>query len=603
MKILIDYNDVISSQRVVIRNIDTNEAFWTRFYLYISEYIPNTTIFFSKESIAFPWHLFLAYRASVNNFFKANDVEVALSDVAKVRLLNANDASYRKALTFAQRTKEEIINHLKRNNFNRTLTDNQLNNLIKISQLPAAATFSVPGAGKTTEALAYFFLNASDNNRLLVVAPKNAFGAWDEQLSDCMPLLNDHFYRLRGGESNISAILGQKPRFMIVTYEQFPTAKLLLTELLAEGNVFMFLDESHRIKGGRQGVRADAILDVAHLPCRKLVMSGTPMPQSVKDMIPQFSFLYPETRSDENNIIDLMKRVYVRTTKGQLGIEPVVHEVKRLPMPPLQRELYDTLKSETKRQLNTIIRDKSKQQLRKIGKCVLKVIEFTSNPALLASDFTYTFDRRVGELLSLSNGPKIDYVCKKARELAASGKKVIIWSCFVRNVELIAGRLSDIGADYIHGGVDAGSEEDFDTREGKIKKFHDDPNSMVLVANPAACSEGISLHKVCQNAIYLDRSFNATHYLQSEDRIHRLGLAPGVQPHVMIVECEDSIDQVISARLTQKIDRMAVALEDESLNVTPDAIDYLDDDMDEEDALTSDDAQAILDYFFGDNYA
>ena len=126
---------------------------------------------------------------------------------------------------------------------------------------------------------------------------------------------------------------------------------------------------------------------------------------------------------------------------------------------------------------------------------------------------------------------------------------------------------------------------------------------MVLVANPAACSEGISLHKVCQNAIYLDRSFNATHYLQSEDRIHRLGLAPGVQPHVEIVECEDSIDQVISARLTQKIDRMAVALEDESLNVTPDAIDYLDDDLDEEDALTSDDAQAIRDYFFGDNYA
>jgi hypothetical protein len=31
------------------------------------------------------------------------------------------------------------------------------------------------------------------------------------------------------------------------------------------------------------------------------------------------------------------------------------------------------------------------------------------------------------------------------------------------------------------------------------------------------------LHKVCQNAIYVDRTFNAAHFLQSEDRIHRLG--------------------------------------------------------------------------------
>ena len=602
MKILIDYSDVFLSQRVVIRNVEANDAFWTKFYLYVTEYIPNTTVLYSKESIAFPWHLFLAYRAIINTFSKAYGVEVLLTDLAKLHLRNANQSSYAKALTLINRTREDIITCLKTINFNRTLTDNQLNNLVKISQLPAAATFSVPGAGKTTEALAFFFLNASNNDRLLVVAPKNAFGAWDEQLSDCMPLLEDHFYRLRGGEANINTILGQRPRFMIVTYEQFPTAKLLLTELLAEGNVFMFLDESHRIKGGRQGVRADAILDVAHLPCRKLVMSGTPMPQSVKDLIPQFSFLYPETRSDENTIIELMKRIYVRTTKGQLGIEPVKHIVKRLQMPPLQRELYDTLKSETKRQLNTILHDNSKQRLRKIGKCVFKVIEFTSNPALLASDFSYTFDRRVGELLSLSNGPKIDYVCKRARELAAGGEKVIIWSCFVRNVELIAERLSDIGADYIHGGVDAGSEEDFDTREGKIKRFHDDPNSMVLVANPAACSEGISLHKVCHYAIYLDRSFNATHYLQSEDRIHRLGLAPGVIPYVEIVECEDSIDQVINARLSLKVDRMAEVLEDESLNITPDSVDFLDDEM-EEDTLTSEDAQAIINYFFGGTYA
>ena len=72
----------------------------------------------------------------------------------------------------------------------------------------------------------------------------------------------------------------------------------------------------------------------------------------------------------------------------------------------------------------------------------MKVMEFVSNPALLSNDMDYAFDRRVGALLLASDGTKIDYVCRRARELAAEGKKVIIWSSFVQNVELIA---SEIG--------------------------------------------------------------------------------------------------------------------------------------------------------------
>ena len=176
---------------------------------------------------------------------------------------------------------------------------------------------------------------------------------------------------------------------------------------------------------------------------------------------------------------------------------------------------------------------------------------------------------------------------------------MLIWSCFVRNVELIAFRLKDLGAEFIHGKVDAGDETELDTREGKIKRFHTDKNCMVLVANPAACSEGISLHKVCQNAIYLDRSFNAAHYLQSEDRIHRLGLPKDAQPTVEFVECENSIDQVVRERLAFKVKSMANALNDSSLKVDPNGFDYDDEDSDMNE-LNIDDAKAIIAYFFGE---
>ena len=74
-------------------------------------------------------------------------------------------------------------------------------------------------------------------------------------------------------------------------------------------------------------------------------------------------------------------------------------------------------------------------------------MQFVSNPALLARDVDYIFDKDLGDLLAKEDGPKITYACQRARELASEGKKVLIWSQFVENVELIADRLKDLGAD------------------------------------------------------------------------------------------------------------------------------------------------------------
>ena len=597
MDIRIDY--LTYTEQVNISNDSTDKAAWKSLYSFICDYLPMSVVSYSDWSITFPWRYFLSIKGFVGQYFSArhNQYRVVFTDNARSMLKTANDTSYNTALALNARSEAEIKAHLESIGFKRSLTINQLNNLKKISHHPGAATFSVPGAGKTTEALAFFFVNATDIDRLLVVAPKNAFSAWDEQLDACMGENYGKFVRLRGGEAAIQIALRTNPRFMLITYDQLSRVKNTIVSLLSSGNIYMFLDESHRIKGGKQIKRADAILEMAHLPKRKLIMSGTPMPQSPKDMVSQFSFLYPTKDVTDTTVIDLIQPIFVRTTKGQLGIPKLDHRVVQVPMTQLQREIYKTLKSEVRRQLNPVLSDSSRYELRRIGKCVMKVMEFVSNPSLLSNDMDYAFDRRVGALLLESDGPKIDYVCRRARQLAAEGKKVLIWSSFVQNVELIALRLSDLGAEFIHGGVDAGDESDFDTREGKIKRFHTDDTCKVLVANPAACSEGISLHKVCQYAIYLDRSFNAAHYMQSEDRIHRLGLSPDAKPQIEFVECEDSIDQVVRTRLELKVKTMAQALEDSSLSVEISSVDY-DEEAEDYDSLTADDAKAVIEYFF-----
>lgn len=96
---------------------------------------------------------------------------------------------------------------------------------------------------------------------------------------------------------------------------------------------------------------------------------------------------------------------------------------------------------------------------------------------------------------------------------------------------------------------------------------------MVLVANPAAAGEGISLHDVCHHAIYVDRYFDARAFMQSMDRIHRYGkddqgniICQRYETTIEILRCLDSIDMVIDDNLQRKMTAMYAWLNDTSLS-------------------------------------
>ena len=78
----------------------------------------------------------------------------------------------------------------------------------------------------------------------------------------------------------------------------------------------------------------------------------------------------------------------------------------------------------------------------------------------------------------------------------------------------------------------------------------------MVIANPFSVAESISLHKGCHNAIYLERDYNAANFLQSKDRIHRVGLPAGVETNYYYFISEQSIDSAINERLDLKVKRM-----------------------------------------------
>ncbi|WP_181196680.1 hypothetical protein [Paraburkholderia sp. BL25I1N1] len=159
----------------------------------------------------------------------------------------------------------------------------------------------------------------------------------------------------------------------------------------------------------------------------------------------------------------------------------------------------------------------------------------------------------------------------KARELAQHGRKSVIWTIFTDNIEQMLLMLADLNPVALYGAVPSGSPTDPSTREGRLLRFHQDDDCMVMIANPAAAGEGISLHTVCHEALYLDRSYVSTHYLQSIDRIHRLGLDPNEITNVHIFQtCAPQglgcIDHSVSRRLATKVRAMQQLLDDRDLH-------------------------------------
>lgn len=532
--------------------------------------------------VSMPWWAFLAVGSQIESFIRGHRLQIdehySISFDAKKLLRQAleNRRSYSEHESLTTVTPAKLKDRLSQVGFTRDLTPQQIRNACVLSSLASGATFSVPGAGKTTEALATFIYRSNEDDRLLVVAPKNAFAAWEEQFKLCFPNEAISFVRLRGS-SSILRDLNKKPRLMLISYQQLAQSKEIVYEHVSHGSVHIFLDESHRIKGA-SNITTEAVLGFSHLAKSKLIMSGTPMPQSISDMIPQIRFLFPEIRVSSENVMNIIKPIYVRTTKQELGLPDITNRTVQLPMDPIQRRVYDLIRSEIIRNATQTLRSKDRQAFRELGKSIVRALQITSNPALLAKEISFAHSDALADALKEGKGSKIEYLIYRVRTLVSAGKKVLVWTTFVENVETIASSLSDIGSVYIHGGVDAGDDDDEDSREGRIGRFLEDPSINVLVANPAAAGEGVSLHTGCHHAIYLDRNFNAAQYLQSVDRIHRLGLKMDTVTTIEVLECENSIDQAVTLRLNYKIKQMSKILNDPGLIVSNEYVDYDDED-------------------------
>lgn len=478
-------------------------------------------------------------------------------------------------------SEDEVRNRLRALGFKRELKWFQVRDIRHLISIQNGANFSVPGAGKTTVAFALHMLTSQPGAHVLVVCPKAAFPAWSDIVSDTMdPSGGDTapFQILSGSAQAIEAMLTGGGRRFVINYDLLIQHPGLFGSYLARRPVHLILDESHRMKAGEASQRGALLLSLAPLPIRRDVLSGTPMPQAPSDLVSQLNFLWPGQGlgveiSRGTPPREVLGSLYVRTTKEELGLPPRYTHFHQVGMGQGQLALYGLVRSESLRQLSNI--RSGAIDFAGARKSVMRLLQLSSNPLLalraITSDITGINSGLVDQVVEEGPSPKMLAVAAKARELAHAGRKSVIWTIFTDTIEQMSLMLADLNPVALYGAVPSGDPSDPETREGRLRRFHLDADCMVMIANPAAAGEGISLHTVCHEALYLDRSYVSTHFLQSIDRIHRLGLDPGETTNVHIFQTRapqglGCIDHSVSRRLATKVRAMQQLLDDRDLH-------------------------------------
>ncbi len=454
------------------------------------------------------------------------------------------------------------------------LTEFQKRNIAYLLRMPNGGNFSVPGAGKTLTTLSVweYFRSIGEIENLLVICPRSAFEAWE---TDSRMLTN----KPKIAQFN-DDLIDSEIEILYVNYEQLENADKLrrLVKWLDQKPSMLAIDEAHRIKGGGASIRWRACRELASYAKRVDLLTGTPMPQSQEDLRNLLTLSWsgiPREFFSDSRLSGLKRGgVFVRTTKQELQLPPMKITPIELPMSDVQKDVYSALKRSFAGQFALSAADSGYFSRR--GKAVMTLIAAATNPGLLMKSvredaylgLTWPPRELAGSerLMSVLENyvshempSKYQWVARFVAKAAQEGKKVLIWSTFIANLLALKRLLEPYDPAIIYG---ISTQDD---RKLELDKFRNSKACSVLLSNPQTLGEGVSLHKSCHDAIYLDRNYNAGLYLQSLDRIHRLGLAHTQETNIFILETEGTVDQRIARRLQDKIQRLGFYLNDSGL--------------------------------------
>lgn len=389
------------------------------------------------------------------------------------------------------------------------------------------------GLGKTVQVLA-FLASLKSSGTHLIMCPKTLQGHWKHEISRFLP------------EMKAEVFQGDIPKgidILIISYSQ----ARLHAERLSKFSCDCFIcDEAQFLKNENTQLFSSILL----LPSRfRLTLSGTPLENSLSDVLSILTFLFPFDReqiqkvsTDEVKVKHLLNPFMLRRKKDEV--------LKELPE-KIEKLVWLNLSEEEKQAYDTILADSSLNPLEKL----LRLRQFCCIPQLV--------------MPHLEEGAKLQQVLQDAEQVVEEGKKLLIFSQFTTVLSILRDSLKSKGlpVDYIDG------QTALKEREQRAASFQSTPGSSVLLLSLKVGGVGLNLTAADYVFLY-DPWWNAAVERQAIDRAHRLG----------------RVERVFAYRylMTNSVEEKMLELKEQKQELANTMIDSI------ENKLTEDDIQFLL---------
>ena len=355
------------------------------------------------------------------------------------------------------------------------------------------------GLGKTMQAITAIrlLLHAGEVRSVLLVCPKPLVTNWKREFTLWAP------------EIPIAVIEGDQAKrawqwqladvpVRIANYEVVNRDRDVLTipDLRFD---LVVLDEAQRIKN-RASTTSHVVRSIDR--GRSWALTGTPVENSPEDLIGIFEFLAPghlHAAMKPRRMGQAAGDYVLRRTKDKVLTElpPKLFRDAEIELSPEQRHSYQLAEDEGVLRLTEMGESATIQH---VFELVLRLKQICN------------FDPATGE------SAKFEQLSADLEEVAASGRKAIIFSQWVNTLRTLADRLRCYSPLEYHGQIPSSQ------RDAIIQEFKDNPRRHVILMSYGAGGVGLNL-QFAEYVFLFDRWWNPAVEDQAINRAHRIGAA------------------------------------------------------------------------------
>lgn len=367
------------------------------------------------------------------------------------------------------------------------------------------------GLGKTVQVLALFSsIEKKSGCPHLIVMPKSLLFNWRREFERFLPGFKVHVHSGQGREKNPERLRG-----MDVVLTSYPLLRQDIDLFKAIDYHALVLDEAHLIKNASTKVSQGARELSAQL---RLSLTGTPLENSVEDLLAQFSFLMPGLIKEGTQSLDQEALKGLRRKIRPFILRRKKKEVAKDLPEQINQTVFIEMEDEEKALYHELLENIRKGALQQLKTEGFAKSRFQIFEAILRLRQCACHSKLVSPLLEGKSGEsaKLDLLIEEVDEAIASGSKALVFSQFTSMLDLIQNALASQKIPFVR--LDGKTKN----REEVVTRFQEETTPLVFLISLKAGGVGINLEKADYVFLY-EPWWNESVEEQAIARAHRIG--------------------------------------------------------------------------------